>query len=170
MDLQLLHATPHVSIHYDQANDWLFVDWQGHLDLPAVALASLELIRIFLQRPYRRMLISHALVTSISWDVPAWLAHEALPYFPLAGVEKLAWMSGRSARMQDAVQEITNRLPSLPIAMFDDLEMAVGWLQRATPAPHAASHVRPLAIEAKLRLAVRNLRRLVLGQQYLQVA
>lgn len=168
MDLHLLHATSHVNIHYDQANDWLFVDWQGHLDLPAVALASLGLARIFLKRPYQRVLISHAQVSSIGWNVPAWLAHEALPYFPLAGVKKLAWMSGRSPRAQNVVQDIVHRLPNLPIAMFEDLESAVDWLRRTNLAP--LSTTRPLATEAKLRLAVHHLLRLVISQKHLQIA
>lgn len=168
MDLLLLRATPHVSIHYDQTNDWLFVDWQGHLDLPAAALASLELVRVLLRRSYQRVLISNTQVTSTNWDVPAWLAHEALPHLLLAGVAQVAWVSGRSPRAHDVAQDIFNRLPHLPIALFDDLESAVDWLRRGSTVPAETDETRPArlpATDAQLRRVMRNLICLIVNQQ-----
>jgi len=79
-------------------------------------------------------------------------------------------MSGRSPRTQDVVRDIAHRLPTLPIAMFEDLESAVGWLQRTgrAPAGAQAGAARSPTTEAKLRLAVHHLLRLVISQQHLQ--
>ena len=163
MALELLRSSSHVHIYYDTSNDWLFVDWQGDLDVSAAQLACLELAYTCLHRPYRRVLVSTIQVTGVAWDVPAWLAKEFMPYLALAGVEQLACVSGNSTRGRDVVQDLVNRMPPLPIIVFDDLEMAVDWLQRTRPTRGATAGVpsRLPATETKLHEAVMRFMRLV---------
>ncbi|NML64358.1 hypothetical protein HHL22_03985 [Hymenobacter sp. RP-2-7] len=164
MPLQLLRATPQISIYYDSCNDWLFLDWQGELDLPALQLACLELALVCLPRHYPRVLNSQAQLTSISWDASAWLARYFLPYLVTAGIERVAWVSGRSTRGHDVVHDLLYRLPPVPITFFDDVEMAVDWLQRSRLARPGRPPRRPAGAEAQLLQAVRLFTRWVLGQ------
>lgn len=164
MSLLLLRATPHASIYFDQLNHWLYVEWQGKVSLPAAQLACLELARIFVPRPYQRVLISHAQATGFEWDVPGWLAQELLPYLALAGVEQLAWVSGATARGHDVVHDLLQRLPPLPIVCFDDEEMAVALLQRTSPRPAGAYVARLPATTVLLRQAVQRFMRRILTQ------
>jgi hypothetical protein len=119
MTLQLLRKTPILALYYDSGNDWLFADWQGELTLATV-----------LQRPYARVLNSNAQVTTVQWEVAAWLVEEFMPYLGLAGVEKLAWVCAPNLRSRNVVHTILNRLPLLQLALFDELDEAVVWLQR----------------------------------------
>lgn len=164
MSLTLLRNTSHVSIYFDRAQHWLFVEWQGRIDLSAAQLACLELAHVCLQQPYRRALVSCEQVTGFEWGVPGWLAQEVLPYLVLAGVEQLAWVSGGSARGHDVVHDLLQRLPPLPIVRFDDLEMAVEWLQRTSPAPGAGCPARLPATETMLYQAVRLFTRRTLAR------
>lgn len=164
MSLLLLRATSHSRMYYDQSNKWLFVEWEGQLDLAAAQLACLELAQVCLRRPYRRALLSYEQVTGLEWNVPAWLAREFLPYLVLAGVEQLAWVSGRSARGHDVVHDLLQRLPPLPITCFDDVEMAVDWLRRTSPPPGTADRPRLPATTIRLHRAVRLFTRRVLAQ------
>lgn len=166
MTLELLRYSPHIHIYYDSSNDWLFVDWQGDVTVAAAQLACLELAYTCLHRPYRRVLVSTVQVTSVDWEVPAWLAREFLPYLALAGVEQLACVSGRSARGRAVLQDLVNRLPPLPITVFDDLEMAVNWLQRTRPARGATSWLSRLpATETKLHQVVMRFMRFLHARQ-----
>jgi hypothetical protein len=130
MTLQLLRKTPILALYYDSGNDWLFADWQGELTLATVQEACLELANCVLQRPYARVLNSNAQVTTVQWEVAAWLVEEFMPYLGLAGVEKLAWVCAPNLRSRNVVHTILNRLPLLQLALFDELDEAVVWLQR----------------------------------------
>lgn len=169
MNLTLLRTISHVSISFAPLHDWLFVEWQGQLDLTAAQVACLELARACSQHPYRRVLVSYEQVTGFDWDVPAWLTQDVLPYLVLAGVEQLAWVSGGSARGHDVVHEMLQRLPPLPIVRFDDLAMAVEWLERTSPPPGAYCPVRLPAAEAMLYQAVRLFTRRVLARMRCQL-
>jgi hypothetical protein len=133
MNLQLLRAAPGVSIYYDTCNDWLFVDWQGDLTLRSIQVATLELAKCVLGRPYARVLNSNLLVTSISWDAAPWLLTELLPHLGLAGVEHLAWVRPETLRGQQLVNAMLSRLPGPCVLLFDEIDQAVTWLQRKRP-------------------------------------
>lgn len=130
MNLLLLRTTPYFSAYYDSHNDWLFIDWRGYLTLAAVQMACLELADVYQQRAYTRVLNSNAQVVGAHWDAAHWLSREFLPQLRLAGIEHLAWVCAPSARGYNMARSIARQLPQLPITLFDDVELAVVWLQR----------------------------------------
>ena len=133
MHLQLLTATSHANIYHDTWNDWLFVDWLDELTLADVQAGCLELAGLYRLRCYPRVLNSNAQVRYIDYNVAAWLASEFLPGLGLAGVEQLAWVWSPQLNGRNLVQDVTSRLPSLPVALFDEVEAAVTWLQQRRP-------------------------------------
>jgi hypothetical protein len=157
MQLQLLHHTTCLSIYYDQCNDWLFLNWEGELTLPLVQEACVALATCVLQRPYTRVLNSNEQVTSISWDVAAWLVTDFLPHVVLAGVEHVAWVYSTSLRGQHLVQTILSWLPGPPINAFDNIAEAVEWLQRFPPMNQGSIPTRSPANQAKLAQEVQAL-------------
>lgn len=151
MRLHLLRETACVSIYYDSLNEWLFLDWEGELTLPAVQTACLEIAHCFLPRPYARVLNSNAQVTGMSWSVAAWLASDFLPHLTLAGVTQVAWVCSSSLRGRYVVQTVLNWLPGPAVTSFDDLDAAVTWLQHTCPErATGGTPLRPPATQAKL--------------------
>lgn len=158
MNLQHLCAAPHVTVYFDSWNNWLYVEWEGELTLPVVQQACLEIARCYLSHAYPRVLNDNTHVTSISWDVASWLATQFLPALDLAGVQQIAWVCATTVQGRDAALATQSLLPHMAIALFDDVEEAVAWLQHVRP-PHSAGNLlpRPLQPGTKLDRAVQQL-------------
>lgn len=173
MRLHLLCQTTCLTAHYDLSNDWLFLDWQGELTLPAVQQACLALADCYLHRPYSHILNSNEQVTGVSWSVAAWLATEFLPLMGLAGVEHVAWIYSPSLPGHHMVHTVLNWLPGSLITTFYDTADAAAWL-RQTRAGQAHSYLLPTRlpeVQAELKQKAQALReRVAVKQRKLQRA
>ena len=134
MNLKHLCTAPHVNVYFDSWNNWLYVEWEGALTLPAVQYACLEVAECFVKHAYPRVLNSDAQVTSLPWEAVPWLAHAFFPYLELAGIEQLAWVHAPVVRALGLAQQVHEELPYLNIGVFSDLEDATSWLQQTNPA------------------------------------
>lgn len=163
MNLHLLRSTPTIAIYYDSWNNWLFADWQGELTLASVQAACHELAQCMLQRPYARVLNSNDQVITAQWEVATWLAQDFLPFLTLAGIEKLAWVCAPSLHGRNMAQAISNRLPAVQLALFDELDEAVSWLQQRTEdyASGCGLPLRPTEAQSQLARAVQQLGQLL---------
>lgn len=141
MLLHQLCAAPHVTIYYDAHNDWLFVEWEGHLTLPVVQYACVEVAHCYLEHAYPRVLNSNALVTGVDRDVETWLATNFLPNLRLAGVEQLAWVYSPALRGRIMAQHAVDQAQEkhVHVALFGDVDEAVAWLQHAHLSPAASA-------------------------------
>lgn len=136
MLLHQLCTAPHVTISYDAHNDWLYIEWEGYLTLAAVQYACVEVAHCYLEHAYPRVLNSNALVTGIDHEVESWLATNFLPNLGVAGVEQLAWVQSPTLRSRTIAQHAAERAPQqVYLALFNDVEEAVGWLQQAHFSP-----------------------------------
>ena len=157
MQLHHLCSAQCAEVYFDKSNEWVFVDWQGELTLEAVQHTCLGIARCFLDRYFPRVLNSNANVTSVSCDVPPWLASEFLPALTLTGVEQLAWVVPTMLQARNGILDTVRLFPHTAISVFDDVEAAVAWLQQtAPPAPSTgcAQPGRRYADELKLRQLV----------------
>lgn len=134
MNLKLLCTAPHVNIYFDSWNNWLYIEWEGALTLPAVQYASLEVAQCFVQHAYPRVLNNNAQVTNMSIEVIPWLTKHLLTYLDLAGIEQLAWVHAPIVRAFALAPQVHEQLPHLNISIFSDLEGATHWLQQTNPA------------------------------------
>ncbi|QKG56312.1 hypothetical protein GKZ68_06455 [Hymenobacter sp. BRD128] len=156
MNLRHLCTAPHVKVYFDSWNNWLYIEWEGALTLPAVQYACLEVAQCFVKHAYPRVLNSDAQVTSLPWEVVPWLTKHFFPYLELAGIEQLAWVHAPVVRAFGLSAQVREQLPYLNIGVFADLENATSWLQQTNPA-YEGSHVplpRPVAGETLLAQAV----------------
>jgi hypothetical protein len=154
MKLQHLYSALCAEVYFDKTNEWAFIDWAGELTLEAVQHTCLGIARCFLDRYYPRVLNSNAQVTSVSWEVSAWLASEFLPALKLTGIEQMAWVLAPSLRARNNMLSAVNLFPHTAISLFDDVEAAVAWLQQTAPVPMStgcAPQGRSYADECKLR-------------------
>ena len=154
MKLQHLCSALCAEVYFDKTNEWAFIDWAGELTLEAVQHTCLAIARCFLDHYYPRVLNSNAQVTSVSWEVSAWLASEYLPALKLTGIEQMAWVVAPTLRARNNILNAINLFPHTAISLFDDVEAAVAWLQQTAPAPFSISCApqgRSYADEFKLR-------------------
>lgn len=135
MNLHHLCSAQCAEIYFDKTNNWVFVDWHGELTLDEVQHTSLGIARCFLAGYYPRVLNSNAQVTGISWEVSQWLASDFLPALTLTGVEQLAWVVPPMLRARNGILDMVNLFPHVAINLFEDIELAVGWLQQTAPEP-----------------------------------
>ena len=133
MNLQHLCTAPHVSIYFDAANDWLFIEWEGDLTLARVQAACREIAQCYLARSYARILNSNLRVTSATPDIAGWLASTFMPALDLAGVRQLAWVVAPTLCGRNVVLDTLARCPHMGINLFEDVEGAVSWLQQNRP-------------------------------------
>ena len=141
MNLQPLCTSVHVSVYFDTANNWLFIDWHGDLTLAKVQLACLELAHCYLSHSYPRVLNSNAQVLSITPDVSDWLVSTFMPALDMAGVQQMAWVFPPQLRDRNSVLDTFTRFPHMAISLFDDVEDAVSWLQHTTPVCQKSDYV-----------------------------
>lgn len=135
MNLQLLCASAHVTVSFDSWNNWLYLEWEGDLTLPAMQQACLELAHCFVGHAYPRVLNNNAHVSSVDWDVIPWLVQHFFPYLRRVGIEQIAWVHGPTVRGQAlAEQSLSYLTTQLAVALFRDVEDAVSWLQQTRPA------------------------------------
>ncbi|MGI4833842.1 MAG: hypothetical protein ACRYFK_10315 [Janthinobacterium lividum] len=133
MNLQPLCSAPHVSVYFDSWNNWLYVEWEGDLTLPAVQYACLEVAQCFIEHAYPRVLNSDAQVTSLPWDITPWLAKHYFPGLALAGIKQLAWVHAPTVRGRNLAEQVLQQLPHLNVSLFRDIEDAASWLQQTRP-------------------------------------
>lgn len=153
MNLQHLCDAPHVTVYFDIDNEWLYLDWEGELTLPVIQHACLEIAQCFVKHPYPRVLNDNAQVTAVDYEVAGWLAQFFLPHLHLAGVERLAWVVAPTPRAAHMAQHTVTRLPhEIAIALFNDLEDAVHWLQQTALSPQAGGPVPAPVPNAQSRL------------------
>lgn len=135
MNLQHLCSAQCAEVYFDTVNNWVFVDWAGELTLESVQHTCLGIAHCFLAHYYPRVLNSNAQVTSVTWEVSQWLASDFLPALTLSGVEQMAWVVPPELRARNKVLDTVGLFPHVAISLFDDVELAVAWLQQTAPPP-----------------------------------
>ncbi|MFD1872741.1 hypothetical protein [Hymenobacter bucti] len=168
MNLHLLRQTSCLAVYYDLSNDWLYLDWQGDVTLPAVQQACLELAACYLERPYSHVLNNNEQLTGISWNVATWLATDFLPYMTLAGIEHVAWVYSPSLRGYNLVHTVLSWLPNSALTTFGTVAEAVTWLRHTRTEQPRGYHVPPkrsAAVQATLAQEVEALRQRISAQQ-----
>ena len=156
MNLTFLCAAPHVTIYFDSWNNWLYIEWEGTLTLPALQYACLEVAECFVKHAYPRVLNNDSQLDSLPLEAAPWLAKHFFPHLQQAGIKQLAWVHAPTVRGLAHATQLVQQLPHLDISLFADMEEATTWLQYANPA-YAGGHrqlPRPPAEEALLAHAV----------------
>jgi len=123
--------TPSLTISYDSANEWLYIEWKG-LQNETSVLAGFGLILRCLQAwECKKILNDSSLVTSTWASAGQWLGHDFFQCLAQEGIRYVAWISSphwSDRRAIDAgLQFMTNPI----IIMFDEIATAYAWLQQS---------------------------------------
>ncbi|UOG76462.1 hypothetical protein MTX78_07640 [Hymenobacter tibetensis] len=128
MSIDILLEKPNVSISFDNANRWLYLDWHGDLTLSSVQECCVAVAQCFLSQNCTRILNDNSNVTSITSDVGAWLATEYFPHMQMAGVEYMAWVYSAGVDIQCCTDVALYNISSPVVALFSDIASAYSWL------------------------------------------
>lgn len=160
MNLKLLCATPHVNVYFDSWNNWLYVEWEGVLTLPAVQYACLEVAECFVEHAYSRVLNDDSQITSLPPEVAPWLSNHFFPHFTMAGIKQLAWVHAPHLRGLTYATHVIQQLPHLNVSLFADIEQATHWLKQSNPAYAGGHHQlpRPVAEATQFAQTVKHFR------------
>lgn len=155
MSLELLHTNAHISISYDNRNNWLYLDWQGDQTLTSVRESCLLIAQCFLQRSYKRVLNDNSNVDSFTPEVFEWLSTGFLPYMHLAQIEYVAWVLSANIDQQFYTDIALYKDSTPVVALFEDLASAYSWLCDVSFKPAVVSYSTQTAAQKRLELESR---------------
>ncbi|NML67936.1 hypothetical protein HHL22_22275 [Hymenobacter sp. RP-2-7] len=153
MNLRHLCSAPHVHVHFDTWNNWLYLEWEGELTLAGVQEACLAVAHCFVSYNYSRVFNNNTSLTHVDYDVAPWLAQHFFPNLGLAGVQQLAWVYGPGLRARELAEYVLRSLDgSVNVALFGDAEDAVSWLQQTRPDYVSGCALLPRAAQQDAKL------------------
>ncbi|MBT9392713.1 hypothetical protein KLP40_06020 [Hymenobacter sp. NST-14] len=128
--MEQLYDTPGLTISYDSAREWLYVEWRGQHSAESARTGGELVLELLQARPCRKMLNDNSQVSS-EWERAArWVGGEYYLQLARLGICSVAWVcpANWSARksMETAMQFVTR--PT--VILFDDLASAYAWLLR----------------------------------------
>ncbi|MBF9141629.1 hypothetical protein [Hymenobacter properus] len=129
MQLRPIVDTPGISIGYDEANEWLYVDWKGEHDADSSWAACglmLEILRAF---PCAKILNDNSNITRTTMQLSA-RSLEWVAQMHAAGLRYLAWVLPRQLISRQSTEGVVLDIEAPTVCTFDDLASAFGWLQR----------------------------------------
>ena len=139
-------SAPGLSVDYDSPQDCLFLSLHGPLDLTALQDITLEgpAPGAASGYPARCLVLDNTTLTATA--ATNWLIDRLLPSFHQAGVRHWTWVCNPTLRSHQLADQVAKRLPQLALTVFDDLEHAATWLQRASAAARRAHCLLPVAV------------------------
>lgn len=131
MALQTLYDAPTVTISYDYAHDWLYLDWHGALDDESVMAGALKLLELLKQQNCHKVLNDNTRITGLWADAAKWGSDVFFPLLHEAGCRYFSWVYSPERYSQLSAQLAAERTTAgITIMTFQKLDTAAEWLQR----------------------------------------
>jgi hypothetical protein len=127
-NLHCLLATSSLTVSYDTATNWLYVQWQGLHDKESVRVCSEHIFACLTTHPCQKMLSDHSLLLG-NWQaaIPSVVQHN-FERLTAHGVGYVAWVHsleyGDLVAMERVVRDISQPL----VGLFDEVASAYDWL------------------------------------------
>ncbi|MCB2376367.1 hypothetical protein LGH70_02155 [Hymenobacter sp. BT635] len=131
MGQRLLYETPKISIRYDEASQWLHVEWVGDQDYDSVRSGATKMLEYLEAEQCSKVLNDNTLVTSMWADAAEWGGKEWFPAMRAAGCAYFAWVYSPNVYSRlstDLTLQYT--AAGIVILTFDDITTAQLWLQQ----------------------------------------
>ncbi|MBC6608831.1 hypothetical protein H8B13_18555 [Hymenobacter sp. BT188] len=131
MALQTLYDAPTLTISYDFANDWLYLDWHGALDDESVMAGALKLLELLRQERCTKVLNDNTHVTGLWADAAKWGSNVFFPLLYEAGCRHFSWVYSPERYSQLSAQlAVEHTAAGISIMTFQNRDTAAAWLQR----------------------------------------
>lgn len=92
MSLLTLLDEPHLTISYDNRNQWLYTDWVGAQNLRTLQLGCEQIIMHLQAEHCHKILNDNTRLSSIHVQARSWVEHGFLQQLAAAGLEYMAWV------------------------------------------------------------------------------
>ncbi|GAA4315783.1 hypothetical protein [Nibribacter koreensis] len=127
----LSHEHAHISIFYDEINNWVYVKWAGHMNGEDVLMAAKAYLGLQEKWKCPNLLNDKSQVTGDWEDVNNWLEYEWLPDAVNLGLKRFAHVLSQNFQQMTSAKDMIERFSEYcEAALFWDVEMAQKWLQR----------------------------------------
>ncbi|TXK51910.1 hypothetical protein FVR03_02965 [Pontibacter qinzhouensis] len=127
---ELLFRESYIAIEYNEADDWIYVNWRGFVNYETVT-AGCEKILFFMQeKGCNKILNDNTNVEGIWSGASKWVGQEWFPRMVAAGMLNFAWVYSSSAFSRLSADKALKNTDDLnPIRTFDNIDSAQDWLR-----------------------------------------
>ncbi|GAA4389008.1 hypothetical protein GCM10027048_32330 [Hymenobacter coalescens] len=131
--LRGLHSNQFVSISYDLANDWLYVDWKAEQTEQPVRDNCLVLLELVKRHLVRRVLNDNRQVQTMWAAAAEWGGTVWFPALADAGVDYFAWIYSPHLYSRLSTDQTLAYTQRPVVLTFEEYETAQRWLQAMSP-------------------------------------
>ncbi len=126
---QILVDAPHLTIEYDEVNEWIYVNWIGDQTVATAKDGCEKIVKAVMQKRCTKVLNDNSDVNNDWIEVAEWLAKNWFPRLYIAGCFYFAWVYSPSLECRLSIEE-TLRFLNVPTKtlIFEDQEIAGNWL------------------------------------------
>lgn len=129
MALRFLHRDAVIQIAYDDANHWLYADWQADQDSFSVQAGALKMLDLLRQEKGYKVLNDNRRVQTTWADAAEWGGRVWFPLMAEAGLRYFAWVYSPNVYSRLST-DLTLQHTTMPVVRaFDNLDGAQDWLR-----------------------------------------
>lgn len=129
MALRFLHQDATIHLAYDDANQWLYADWQAEQDSFSVQAGALKMLDLLRQERASKVLNDNRRVQTTWADAAEWGGRVWFPLMAEAGLQYFAWVYSPNVYSRLST-DLTLQHTTLPVVrVFDSLANAQDWLR-----------------------------------------
>lgn len=130
MAQRILHDTSSLTITYNYADDWLYLDWHGNLDNEMVMAGALKLLELLPLERCAKVLNDNTRISGLWADAAQWGSDVFFPQLYAAGCRYFSWVHSAERYSQlSAELAVQQTTAGIIFMVFDDLVPAAEWLR-----------------------------------------
>ncbi|GAC1314829.1 MAG: hypothetical protein NVSMB24_39910 [Mucilaginibacter sp.] len=129
-DHKTFYKNKNFEIQYEEAQNWMYINWLGYQSFDTVKEGSMLLMDLFKKNNCTKILDDNSLLLG-SWSEAAdWGAEYWFPTMSKLGLKKMAWITSPTAFSQFAAKKASHTvIGAVTIEFFNNLAEAAEWLE-----------------------------------------
>jgi len=127
---RILYDVPTLTISYNYADDWLYLDWHGNLDDETVMAGAPKVLELLQQERCAKVLNDNTRVTGLWANAAQWGSDVFFPQLHAAGCRYFSWVHSPERYSQlSAELAVQQTAAGITFMTFHDLAPAAAWLR-----------------------------------------
>ena len=120
------------TIHFDEQEYWLYVDWIGFQSMRSILQGCEEVLVLMVQHQARYILNDNRHLTGVWSGAPQYGATSWFPRLRAAGLHSLAWVYSPELMARVCADFVLDQMEAeaMGVKIFEDIESAQDWLRR----------------------------------------